>query len=134
LGGIIGALTGFIAQEMVSSGDTFQIKNITDAGPFTSLNITKDWSIRVNRFWIDYTPTGGIDQFYSDLSVLNNQAQEVERKQIFVNQPLRYHGVTLYQTDWGISSIRIRFNNSPIFQSPKVKVEFGELGYRQNQI
>jgi len=128
LGGIIGALTGFIAQEMVSSGDTFQIKNITNAGPFTSQNVLKDWSVRVNRFWIDYTPTGGIDQFYSDLSVLNNQAKEVTRKRIFVNQPLRYHGVTLYQTDWGISSIRIKFNNSPVFQLPMAQLDTNGKG------
>jgi cytochrome c biogenesis protein len=26
-------MTGFIAQEMVPSGNTFQVKNIVDAGP-----------------------------------------------------------------------------------------------------
>lgn len=117
LGGIWGAMAGFIAQEMVASGDTFQIHNIIDAGPFTA-PVPQDWSVRVNRFWIDYTPKGGIDQFYSDMSILNNQGQEVDRKKIFVNQPLRYHGITFYQTDWGISSVRVRVNNSPVFQIP----------------
>ncbi|AFY47029.1 ResB protein required for cytochrome c biosynthesis [Nostoc sp. PCC 7524] len=123
LGGIWGAMTGFIAQEMIPSGDTFQVKNIIDAGPLASAQIPKDWSVRVNRFWIDYTPTGGIDQFYSDMSVLNNQGQEVDHKKIFVNQPLRYHGVTFYQTDWGISAVRVRVNNSPIFQIPMASLD-----------
>jgi cytochrome c biogenesis protein len=118
LGGIWGAMTGFVAQEMVPSGDTFQVKNIIDAGPLASAQVTKDWSVKVNRFWIDYTPTGSIDQFYSDMSVLNNEGKEVDHKKIFVNQPLRYHGVTFYQTDWGISAVRVRINNSPIFQLP----------------
>ncbi len=118
LGSIWGAMTGFMAQEMVPSGNTFQVKNIIDAGPWAVSRVPKDWSVRVNRFWIDYTSNGGIDQFYSDLSVLNNQGQEVDHKKIFVNQPLRYHGVTLYQTDWGISGVRVRVNNSPIFQLP----------------
>ncbi|WP_066380875.1 cytochrome c biogenesis protein [Anabaena sp. CA = ATCC 33047] len=118
LGAIWGAMTGFIAQEMIPSGETFQVKNIIDAGPLASAQIPKDWSIKVNRFWIDYTPKGGIDQFYSDMSVLNSQGEEVDHKKIFVNQPLRYHGVTFYQTDWGISSVRIRINKSPIFQLP----------------
>lgn len=117
LGGIWGAMTGFIAQEMIASGDTFQIQNVIDAGPLAA-PVPKDWSVRVNRFWIDYTPTGGIDQFYSDMSVLNNQGQEVDHKKIFVNQPLRYHGVTFYQTDWGISAVRVRLNKSPVFEIP----------------
>jgi cytochrome c biogenesis protein len=123
LGGIFGAMTGFMAQEMISSGDTFQVKNIIDAGPWANFQNLKDWSVRVNRFWIDYTPTGGIDQFYSDMSVLNNQGEEVDHQKIFVNQPLRYHGVTFYQTDWGISAIRIKFNNSPIFQLPMAALD-----------
>lgn len=118
LGGILGAMTGFIAQEMVPSGNTFQVKNIIDAGPFSGAQVPKDWSVRVNRFWIDYTPSGGIDQFYSDMSVLDSQGKEVDHKKIYVNQPLRYHGVTFYQTDWGISAVRVRVNNSPIFQLP----------------
>ncbi|MBD2344861.1 cytochrome c biogenesis protein [Anabaena subtropica] len=118
LGGIWGAMTGFLAQEMVPSGDTFQVKNIIDAGPLAAAQFPQDWSVRVNRFWIDYTPTGGIDQFYSDMSVLNNQGEEVDHKKIFVNQPLRYHGVTFYQTDWGISAVRVRLNKSPIFELP----------------
>ncbi|MBD2255560.1 cytochrome c biogenesis protein [Nostoc parmelioides] len=118
LGSIWGAMTGFIAQEMVPSGETFQVKNIIDAGPLAAGQFPQDWSVRVNRFWIDYTPKGGIDQFYSDMSVLDNQGQEVDHKKIFVNQPLRYHGVTFYQTDWGISGVRVRLNKSPVFQLP----------------
>ncbi|MBW4645834.1 MAG: cytochrome c biogenesis protein [Goleter apudmare HA4340-LM2] len=122
LGGIWGAMTGFMAQEMVASGDTFQIKNVIDAGPLAVGKIPQDWSVRVNRFWIDYTPTGGIDQFYSDMSVLNQQGEEVDHKKIFVNEPLRYHGVTFYQTDWGLAAVRVRINNSPIFQLPMAQL------------
>ena len=121
LGGIWGAMTGFLAQEMVASGDTFQVTNIVDAGPLTA-KIPKDWSVRVNRFWIDYTPSGGINQFYSDMSVLNNQGKEIDHKKIFVNEPLRYHGITFYQTDWGIAGVRVQFNNSPIFQLPMAQL------------
>jgi cytochrome c biogenesis protein len=127
LGGIWGAMTGFIAQEMIPSGDTFQINNIIDAGPLAA-PVPKDWSVRVNRFWIDYTPKGGIDQFYSDMSVLNNQGQEVDHKKIFVNQPLRYHGITFYQTDWGISSVRVRLNKSPVFQLPMASLNTNGKG------
>jgi len=36
LGSIWGAMTGFMAQEMVASGNTFQVKNIVDAGPWAA--------------------------------------------------------------------------------------------------
>ena len=118
LGGIIGATTGFIAQEIVPSGETFTINNVTDAGPWAGPQIPKDWSVKVNRFWIDYLPTGEIDQFYSDLSVLDKTGSEVDRKTIHVNLPLRYKGVTMYQADWSVAAISIKFNNSPVLKFP----------------
>lgn len=128
LGGIAGAFTGFFAQEMIPSGETFQIQNITEAGALATPQTTQDWSVRVNRFWIDYLPDGNIDQFYSDLSVLDRQGQEVKRKTIHVNEPLRYHGVTLYQADWAIAAVRIQLNNSPIFQFPMALLDTGGNG------
>jgi cytochrome c biogenesis protein len=128
LGGIWGALTGFIAQELVPSGEAFQIQNITDAGPMAAAQIPKDWSVKINRFWIDYTPDGTIDQFYSDMSVLDREGKEVKRKTIHVNEPLRYQGVTLYQADWAIAAVRIRINNSPIFQLPMAALDTGGKG------
>ncbi len=127
-GAIWGALTGFIAQEMVPSGEIFQISNITDAGPLATSQIPKDWSVKVNRFWIDYTPEGSIDQFYSDMSVLNQDGKEVKRKTIHVNEPLRYRGVTLYQADWAIAAVRVKLNNSPIFQIPMAQLDTGAKG------
>ncbi|EKQ68280.1 ResB protein required for cytochrome c biosynthesis [Leptolyngbyaceae cyanobacterium JSC-12] len=128
LGGIAGAMTGFMAQEMIPSGQTFQIKNITDAGPFAAPQIPKDWSVKVNRFWIDYLPDGNIDQFYSDMSVLDKDGKEVKRKTIHVNEPLRYRGVTLYQANWAIAGIQVRLNNSPIFQLPMAELDTGGKG------
>ncbi|HEY9609848.1 cytochrome c biogenesis protein [Allocoleopsis sp.] len=122
-GSIWGALTGFMAQEMVASGNTFQIKNILDAGPLATPKTLSDWSVRVNRFWIDYTPEGGIDQFYSDLSVLDQAGKEVDKQTIYVNKPLRYRGVTMYQTDWGIAAVKVRLNNSPLFQIPMAQLD-----------
>ena len=51
-----------------------------------------------------------------------DQGQEVKRQTISVNHPLSYRGVTLYQADWSIDSIRIRINKSPTFQIPVVPV------------
>jgi cytochrome c biogenesis protein len=126
LGGVWGAMTGFLAQEMVPSGETFQVKNILDAGPLARNQIPKDWSVKVNRFWIEYTPAGTIDQFYSDLSVIDNSSKkELDRQTIHVNKPLKYQGVYYYQTDWSISGVKVRINNSPIFRLPMAQIGQG---------
>ncbi|MEM1252024.1 MAG: cytochrome c biogenesis protein [Cyanobacteria bacterium P01_H01_bin.21] len=128
LGAMYGAMTGFFAQEMVPSGNTFTVQNIFDAGPWAAPQIPKDWSVKVNRFWIDYSPEGRVDQFYSDLSVLNDQQEEVKRKTVWVNQPLRYRNVTMYQADWSIAGVRVKVNNSPILQLPMAPIETEEGG------
>lgn len=127
-GAIWGSLTGFMAQEMIKSGDTFRVKNILDAGPMAGPQIPQDWAVKVNRFWIDYTPEGSIDQFYSDLSVVDNGGKEIDRETIYVNKPLHYRGVTFYQTDWGIAGIRFRLNNSPVLELPMAPLETGGKG------
>jgi len=116
VGAILGSMTGFFAQEIVPSGQTFKVQNIFDAGPWSGPQIPKDWSVHVNRFWIDYSPEGRVDQFYSDLSVLDKTGEEVKRKTIWVNQPLRYKNVTLYQADWAVGAVKVRINNSPTFE------------------
>ncbi|MEB3163594.1 MAG: cytochrome c biogenesis protein [Prochlorothrix sp.] len=130
-GAIIGSLTGFKAQEMVPGGETFKVGNIIEAGIWAktgSEQIQKDWAVRVNRFWIDYTPTGRIDQFYSDLSIVDANGEELQQKTIHVNEPLRYGGLTFYQTDWAIGGIRLRLNNSPVFKIPMAPIKTSSGG------
>ncbi|NMG60337.1 cytochrome c biogenesis protein, partial [Geitlerinema sp. P-1104] len=67
-GAIVGSVTGVMAQEMIPSGETVQVTNFVEAGDWSSPDRFRGWSLKVNRFWIDYTPSGAIDQFYSDLS------------------------------------------------------------------
>lgn len=121
-GSIWGALSGFLAQEMVPSGATFGINNIIERGLLASSPLSKNWSVRVNRFWIDYTPDGNVDQFYSDLTVVDQQGQELDHQIIHVNKPLRYDGITFYQTDWGIAGVAVQVNNSPIFLLPMAQL------------
>lgn len=127
-GGMWGIFTGFFAQESIPSGDTFAIQNIIELGPFGKNQLPTDWSVKVNRFWIDYTENGDIDQFYSDLSVVGNDGSEIKRETIRVNKPLRYDGVTFYQTNWSIAAAKVQLNNSPIFRLPVAKLDTLGMG------
>jgi cytochrome c biogenesis protein len=121
-GAIGGALAGFAAQEMVPSGETFQVQHIIDAGPWAKNRLPHGWSVRVNRFWIDYTPEGDIDQFYSTLCPIDAQGKELNCETIYVNKPLKYSGVTFYQADWAIAAVQVKINKSPIFQLPMAQL------------
>ncbi|XP_011088339.1 cytochrome c biogenesis protein CCS1, chloroplastic isoform X2 [Sesamum indicum] len=48
-----------------------------------------------------------VSQFHSDLSLFDLNGKEIMRKTISVNDPLRYGGITIYQTDWSLSALQI---------------------------
>lgn len=115
LGTIIGSLFGFKAQEIVPKTETFQIQNILTNGQLTVLPKT---SARINDFWITYTKSKTISQFYSDLSILDNQGNEKDRKTISVNYPLISNNVYYYQTDWNLIGLRFENSKNEIIEYP----------------
>lgn len=46
-------------------------------------------------------------QFHTDLSLFDINGKELLRKTISVNDPLRFEGITIYQTDWSFSALQI---------------------------
>lgn len=104
IGALFGALFGYGGQEMIPKGESFHIQNIINAGYFSTIPIKTN--LRINNFWIDYTKKDSINQYYSDISIINNKGEEVRRKIISVNNPLHYKGITLYQSDWDVVGIR----------------------------
>ena len=119
IGAIFGSISGFKAQEIVPKTETFHIQNVLNNGQFT---IIPKVSIRINDFWITYTKQTTITQFYSDISFLNVDGNEIQRKTIFVNSPAKYNGIDYYQTDWNIIGLRVKLKNSTIFQYPFINL------------
>ena len=119
LGTIIGSLFGFKAQEMVPKTENFHIQNILNNGQFSIIPKT---SARVNDFWITYTKNKTVSQFYSDISVLNSQGKETNRKTISVNSPLIYQNVYYYQTDWNLIGLRVQETNSEVIEYPFLNI------------
>lgn len=116
VGSILGSLAGFMSQEVVPLGGLFHLQNILSSGPFSY--IRQDFEGYVNDFRISYSDEGSIDQFYSDLWIVNNKGEKVANKTIYVNEPLRYEGITFYQTDWGIVGLKIQVDKNVIFEVP----------------
>jgi cytochrome c biogenesis protein len=119
VGTIIGSLFGFKAQEIVPKTENFHIQNILNNGQLTVIPKT---SARINDFWITYTKDRTVSQFYSDISVLDDQGNETTRKTISVNYPLVYNGVYYYQTDWNLIGLRFQTTNKEIIEYPLINL------------
>lgn len=119
LGTIIGSLFGFKAQEIVPKTENFHIQNILNNGQLT---IIPNTSARINDFWITYTKNRTISQFYSDISILSNQGNEIKRKTIAVNYPLISNGIYYYQTDWNLIGLRFQNLANEVIEYPLVNI------------
>jgi cytochrome c biogenesis protein len=119
LGTIIGSLFGFKAQEIVPKTENFHIQNIINNGQFA---IIPNTSARINDFWITYTKNRTISQFYSNISILNNQGKEVDRQTISVNYPLVYKRVYYYQTDWSLIGLRFQNLTNEVIEYPLINI------------
>lgn len=117
IGTILGSLFGFKAQEIVPKTENFHIQNILNNGVLT---IIPENVARVNDFWITYTKTKTISQFYSDISILNNKGNEINRKTISVNYPFIHNGIYYYQTDWNLIGLRFKSINNHTIEYPLI--------------
>jgi cytochrome c biogenesis protein len=118
IGTMLASTSGFVAQEFIPETEIFYIQNVINNN---ANNYVPQTLGRVNDFWIAYKPDQSIKQFYTDFSILDNNGKELKRETIYVNHPLRYKGLTFYQTDWDVLGIRVKFDNSGIYQIPIIK-------------
>ena len=126
IGTILGSINGFKAQEIIPKTETFHIQNILSNGQIT---LIPKVSTRVNDFWITYTKQTTINQFYSDISILNVDGNEIDRKTIYVNSPAKYRGINYYQTDWNLIGLRLQNKDNMIQQYPLIN-----FGNAQNKV
>lgn len=119
LGTIVSSLSGFKAQEIIPKTETVHIQNILTMGPFSNIPKT---SARVNDFWITYSKKNTVNQFYSDISIMDSFGNEIKQNTIYVNSPSKYDSITYYQTDWNLLGLRVKLNNINIFQYPLISI------------
>ncbi|MFQ5735227.1 MAG: cytochrome c biogenesis protein ResB, partial [Thermodesulfobacteriota bacterium] len=87
LGAIVGSFAGYKGFDAVYVGSEMSV----EGAPFT---------LRLDKFWIDYYDTGQIKQYNSLLTVVED-GHDVLTKQIWVNEPLYYKGYRFYQSSYG---------------------------------
>jgi len=104
----ISALATNEGSAMIPQGSAVEVQSQLRGNSLRQVPQLNGMQVFVNDFDIDAYESGAVSQFYSDLSVRDRDGNELYRKSISVNDPLRYKGVTMYQTDWGLSSVIVR--------------------------
>nr|QVY58105.1 c-type cytochrome biogenesis protein [Eucheuma denticulatum] len=122
VGSIIGLFSGFTAQQMIPNKETFHIQNMIKSGLYS--HIPYNTLGKIENFFIEYNTNNSIKQFYSQLTLMNNQGECLINKLISVNSPLKFHGLTFYQTAWNINALKIRLDNK-IIQQPLKETTIG---------
>jgi cytochrome c biogenesis protein len=123
LGGIIGSITGFKEYKPIPVGDTVKVDSLEN-----------DFQIRANRFWIEHYDTGEVKQYYSDVTLIKEGEEVVKHGIIYVNKPLVYKGIWLYQTSYGDAWDRVEDITLTLFDRKRdketgspFKIKWGEL-------
>jgi cytochrome c biogenesis protein len=98
---LAGALTGsffgfdgFVNIPEGASADRIQLRN-------SSAILPLGFEVRCDDFDVSFYDTGSPKEFRSSLVILED-GQEVGRKDIIVNDPLRYKGVNFFQSSYGL--------------------------------
>ncbi|KAI6677818.1 hypothetical protein NL676_038614 [Syzygium grande] len=118
-GGTLSATGSFKGSVTVPQGLNFIVGDVLGPTGFLS-NPSKAFNteVHVNRFYMDFYDSGEVSQFHTDLSLFDLGGKEVMRKTISVNDPLRYGGFTIYQTDWSFAALQVLKDGEGPFNLP----------------
>ena len=108
IGATYGSLNGQTIEKFLVPGRSI---DLLDA------NKDKSLTIELDKFQILRDPKGRAEQYKSLVNIIEPNGNK-EVKEISVNYPLRYKGITLYQADWSLAALTIQINNSPKLQIP----------------
>ena len=95
-GGLLGSLLGYEGTLNIPEGES--ASEVTLRG--TDVKLPLGFTVRCDDFDVSFYDTGAPNEYRSDL-VVSEGGQEVLSKRIVVNDPLRYKGISLYQSNYG---------------------------------
>ena len=96
-GSLIGSFYGYKASVMIPEGSYSD--QVYDSKHEGHPPIPLDFRVRCNGFWLTYYDNG-MPKDYRSLLVIEENGQKVAEKTIEVNDPLKYKGLTFYQSSY----------------------------------
>ena len=119
IGGLITAIWGYRGYMNLAEGTASNLVSFFTGGKIIEL----PFYVKCNKFKIDFYPSGMPKAYISDISIIEN-GKEVLRKQIKVNDPLKYKGIYFYQASYGQGEAFIQLKKGDNITT--VAVAFGQ--------
>ena len=123
-GGIIGSIWGFKGYINILEGE----KNNTVTLNRHMKPFKLDFEIRCDKFLVDFYKNGTPKEYISKLTFIVD-GKEVLKKDLRVNHPIHFQGITFYQSSYGISlgnKVYIRVINNESKQHKDIVLKVGE--------
>ena len=96
IGGLIGSIFGFDGFVNIAEGESVQRIRLRNS----SQTVMLDFAVRCDDFNVSFYESGAPKEFRSRLTILEG-GRSVLQKDIIVNDPLRYKGISFYQSSYG---------------------------------
>jgi cytochrome c biogenesis protein len=96
IGGLIGSIFGFDGYVNIAEGESVESIQLRNGNQKLPLG----FEVRCDDFFVDFYDTGAPKEFRSSLTILK-QGKAVVQKDIIVNDPLRYEGISFFQSSYG---------------------------------
>jgi len=96
IGGLLGSIFGFEGFVNIPEGEATATIQLRNTGRMHQLG----FQIRCDDFDVSFYPSGTPKEFRSKLTILE-EGQAVYKKDIIVNDPLRFKGINIFQASYG---------------------------------
>jgi cytochrome c biogenesis protein len=116
-GAMIGSIFGFEGYVNIPEGERVDHVQLRNTGGTRHLG----FEVQCNDFNLSTYPNGAPKEYRSSLTILEN-GQPVLTKEIIVNDPLRYKGISLFQSSYG--EMQPKQSEMPIFSSEDIHLTF----------
>ncbi len=109
VGAAWGALAGQRLERYLAPGRELELLSPGGASQLT---------VALADFHVERDPAGRPEQFRSQLQLRDATGRSLGDREISVNHPLRYRGLTVYQADWSLAAIGVQLGRSPVLELP----------------
>jgi cytochrome c biogenesis protein len=123
-GALIGSIFGFEGFAKIPEGESIDYIRLRNSNDTLSLG----FEVRCDDFEVSFYDSGSPKEFRSSLVVLEN-GQEVLKKEIIVNDPLRYKGINFFQSSYGANTpkdFQITFTSASSGEKTEYQISTGK--------
>ncbi len=124
LGGLVGSIFGFDGFVSIPEGESRSEITLQNSREKREL----DFAIRCDNFNVSFYESGAPDEYRSTLTLLRDGSPLLTRD-IVVNQPLRYQGINIYQSNYGAATpkaVTVVFTNRQTEKETTVSTVMGK--------